>query len=309
MNKLKKEHIVNDEQRTLKLSLIANGLFFVLALIFALFTQSGAILFDGIYSLISFSMAVLTLKVAKLIALPDDDIFHFGYAAIEPTLNLFKSIIIILACIYAVFGAINQLINGGNPTKYGIAAIYGFMSTIGCFLVAWVMFKRSEKFHSDLVKADAKTWLVDGVLSGAILIGFLTAWWLVNSPWPQWAQIVDPVILIALGLSALPVPVKIMLESLREVIHKAPTSDIVDKMEEQLKKSLINVGFNSIKFRVSKRGRRIYVLVHIIVNEEFSSSSIDELDDIRKYSHAMMKEIYPSIEMDLVFIKDPFFAI
>lgn len=309
MYKLKKEYIVNDEQRTLKLSLIASGFFFVIALIFALLTQSGAILFDGIYSLISFSMAMLTLKVAKLVKRPDDDIFHFGYAAIEPTLNLFKSIIIITVCIYAVFGAINQLINGGNPTKYGIAAIYGFISTIGCFLVSWVMFKRSKKINSDLVRVDAKTWLVDGVLSGAILIGFLTAWWLVNSPWPQWAQIVDPVILVVLGLSALPIPVKIMLESLSEVIQKSPTSELIEKMENQLEKSLIDVKFSSIKFRVSKRGRGIYLLVHVIVDDKFASSSIVELDEIRRHSYAMLKKIYPLIEMDLVFIKDQIFSI
>ncbi len=298
-----------EEHKTLKLSLFGSGAFVVLALVFALLTHSDSILFDGVYSLISFSMALLTLKVAKLVERPDDDVFHFGYSAIEPTLNLFKSLIIIATCVYAVFGAINQLSSGGNPTKYGLATIYGFISTAGCFLVSWIMFKRSKNYNSDLVRVDAKTWLVDGVLSGAILIGFLSAWWLVNSPWPEWAKIVDPVILIVLGLSALPIPMKVMLDSLKEVIHKAPTSGIVEEIEKHLIRSLNQVKYEKIEIRVSKRGRGVYLLAHIIVTDEFKCSSIDDLDEIRRHSHAVLKELYPSITVDLVFVKDPLFAL
>jgi predicted Co/Zn/Cd cation transporter (cation efflux family) len=39
-------------------------------------------------------MALLILKVANLVQMPDYDRFHFGYTAIEPTLNLFKSLVI-----------------------------------------------------------------------------------------------------------------------------------------------------------------------------------------------------------------------
>ena len=68
--------------------------FVVLALGFALVTGSDAILFDGIYSLIALCVALLTLKVARLAQRPDDDNFHFGYTAMEPTLNLFKALFI-----------------------------------------------------------------------------------------------------------------------------------------------------------------------------------------------------------------------
>jgi predicted Co/Zn/Cd cation transporter (cation efflux family) len=61
-----------DEQRLLKLSLIAVGVFVLTALGFALLTGSDSILFDGIYSLISFFMTLLTLKVASLVARPDE---------------------------------------------------------------------------------------------------------------------------------------------------------------------------------------------------------------------------------------------
>lgn len=300
---------VKNERKTLRLSLYGSGVFVILALVFAIITHSDSILFDGVYSLISFSMALLTLKVARLVERPDDDIFHFGYTAIEPTLNLFKSLIIVITCIYAVVGAINRLFAGGNTALYELATIYGLISTVGCFAVSWIMYYRSKHYHSDLVKVDAKTWLVDGVLSAAILTGFLTAWWLANSPWPHLAPIVDPLILITLGLSALPIPFKVMLHSLKEVIHKAPTSGIVEKIEAQLIKSLVNVEYESLEIRVSKRGRGLYLLAHIIVADEFNISSVEDLDEIRAKSHAMLEALYKHIVVDLVFISNPKFAI
>ena len=145
------------EKNLLKLSLFMAAVFVIVAFGFALATQSGAILFDGVYSLIAFFMALLTLKVANLVQRPDDDRFHFGYTAIEPTLNLFKSLIIIASCLYAVVDAINSLAAGGNTAQYGIAMIYGIFATVGCFGVSAYMTFRSKRLRSDLVSVDART--------------------------------------------------------------------------------------------------------------------------------------------------------
>jgi len=56
--------------------------------------------------------------------------------------------------------------------------------------------------------------------------------------------------------------------------------------------------------RISKSGRDIYLLVHIIVYESFSVATVRELDNIRKESEAAMREWNPSIIMDILFICD-----
>lgn len=140
----------------------------------------------------------------------------------EPTLNLFKSLIVIVTCVFGIVSAANRLAAGGNPAAYGLAVIYGAVATVGCFTVAWIMHRRRRDFHSDLVVVDVRTWFVDGLLSGSVMVGFAGAWWLAQSPWPQYAPLVDPILLMALGIAVLPIPGKIMLDSLREVIHIAP---------------------------------------------------------------------------------------
>ncbi len=289
----------------LKLSLYMAGVFVFVAFGFALITQSSAILFDGVYSLIAFFMAMLTLKVANLVQLPDDDRFHFGYTAIEPTLNLFKSLIIIVTCLYAIIGSINSLMAGGNAAEYDLAMLYGVFATLGCFAISWFMKHRSKSLRSDLVSVDAHIWLVDGVLSASILLGFVVAYCFEQYGFAAYAPYVDPLILIMLGTAILPTPCKIMLESLNEVIHKAPPEAVTSVIEKRLKQTLSSVPYEHIEVRISKSGRDVYLLVHIIVDESFSVATVRELDDIRKKSEAAMREWNPSILMDILFICDP----
>ncbi|WP_414828530.1 cation diffusion facilitator family transporter [Alteromonas sp. H39] len=293
------------EKRLLRISFYVAGLFVFVALGFAIITASAAILFDGIYSLIAFFMALLTLKVANLVQLPDDDRFHFGYTAIEPTLNLFKSLIIVATCLYAVVSSVQSLFSGGNVSEYGYAIVYGIIATIGCFTASFYMRINSKALRSDLVAVDAHTWFVDGVLSASILVGFAIAYGLQQSEFAHLAPYVDPLLLIVLGMAMLPIPFKIMLESLNEVINKAPSEAISSAIEKRLKKTLVDVPYEHVEVRISKVGRDKYLLVHIIVDESFSVATINELDDIRKKCESEMREWDPSIIMDILFIRDP----
>ncbi|MFC4701187.1 cation diffusion facilitator family transporter [Glaciecola siphonariae] len=293
------------EKSLLRLSFYTAGFFVLLAFGFAFVTHSDAILFDGVYSLIAFFMALITLKVANLVQMPDDDRFHFGYTAIEPTLNLFKSLIIIATCLYAVVGSVSALFSGGNAAQYNLAMIYGVFATVGCFAISFYMTHRSKSLRSDLVSVDAHTWFVDGVLSASILLGFVIAFSLESLGFAQFAPYVDPVLLIVLGLSMLPIPLKIMLESLNEVIHKAPPESVTKVIEKRLKQSLDAVPYEHVEVRISKSGRDIYLLVHIIVDKSFGKVTVAELDAIRKHSETTMREWNPSILMDILFICDP----
>ncbi|MBT0587289.1 cation diffusion facilitator family transporter [Alteromonas oceanisediminis] len=293
------------EKQLLQVSFYAAALFVVIALGFALYTHSSAILFDGIYSLIAFFMALLTLKVANLVQLPDDDRFHFGYTAIEPTLNLFKSLIIIATCLYAVVNSINTLMSGGNSAQYDLAMVYGIIATVGCFAVSGYMKHHGKALRSDLVGVDAHTWFVDGVLSASILAGFAMAYALDQSGWASLSPYVDPILLIVLGVAILPIPVKIMLDSLKEVINKAPPEAVTAVIEKKLKKTLSDVPYKHVEVRISKSGRDLYLLVHIIVDDSFSIATISELDDIRLKCEADMRQWDPSIIMDILFITKP----
>jgi len=151
------------EQSALRFSMISIIFFVLLGLVFASFTHSGSILFDGIYSLISFAIASLTLKVSQLAEKPDDETFHFGYTQFEPLINVIKSLFVLGACIYAFFGAVKSLMSGGNPMEMGYAVIYGVIAAFGSFGVGLYLKRKSKKCRSGLLRHRAKM-LLCGVL-------------------------------------------------------------------------------------------------------------------------------------------------
>lgn len=301
---MQKDNRVRKEQKALRISLFGVIFFVALALGFAVFTKSDAILFDGIYSLVSFATALLTLKVAKLAERPDDEQFHFGYTTLEPTLNLFKSLITIVVCVYAAVEALRRFLAGGTEAEYGWAVVYGVLATTGCFIVAALLKKYGRDSRSELVNVESQAWLVDGMLSASVLLGFLFAWSLSKSSYAHFAPYVDPLLLIIIVALALPIPGRIFLASLREVIVMAPPVEVVDEIGERLIPTLAHVPHNLIEYRVNKRGRNTYLLVHVLVSDEFKPESIDTLDAIRRSSSDQMKAWNPEIVMDILFVKD-----
>ena len=295
---------VISERKALKFSLFGVLAFIALALGFAVITGSDAILFDGIFSLVGFCMTLLTLKVAQWVERPDDDRFHFGYAAMEPTLNLFKSLTIIVICVFAFIGALERLLQGGTPTEYGWAVVYGFFATVGCFLVSWYMYRKSAVARSELVLVEAKNWFVDGMLSGSIFFGFISAFLLQKFELGEYAPLVDPSLLMLLVVLSLPIPAKVMWDSLKEVLDMAPHDELVQELESRLMASLDEVDTEHVEFRVSKQGRSIYVLVHVIVADDFAIAAVSDLDEIRRHSQDRIREWNPAVLLDMLFIRD-----
>ena len=195
--------------------------------------------------------------------------------------------------------------SGGYAAAYDTGIFYGVIATLGCFSISVYMRVKGKHLLSDLVKVDSHTWMIDGVLSASILLAFILAYALELTDYRAFAPYVDPVLLTILGLVMLPVPGKILRDSLNEVINKAPPEAVSAVIEKKLKKTLVDVPYEHVEVRISKRGRDIYLLVHIVVDDAFSIATIADLDVIRLNCEAEMREWDPAIIMDILFIKDP----
>ena len=105
------------EKRGLWLSIIGALFMAGLGVGFAILTSSSAVLLDGLFSLIGFAVGLVSLRVATLVRRPDDDLYHFGYAAYEPMLNLSKGLLMALVTIFALVSAIMVVLNGGREIE------------------------------------------------------------------------------------------------------------------------------------------------------------------------------------------------
>jgi cation diffusion facilitator family transporter len=293
------------EQRALKISVAASLLFALLAFGFVVLTHSEAILLDGVISLVGLGVSLLTLFVARLVELPGDDTFPFGYGHFEPMVNVVKSLIMVTVCVFALIGAISSILQGGNSLTAGLAIVYALIATIGSGALAYYMLYTSRYTASTLVAVDAKSWLLDAVISAAVLLTFVSMYLLRNSNWAEYLPYVDPGLVAFLVIIALPVPLKILRENMREVISMAPSKALQDAIHQQVLASLDGEEYEDIRLRILKQGRQILVFADIVLGSDYVLGTVATLDRIRTRMTDHLQEYDSNIEMKAVFIGDP----
>src|SRR5690554_1731910 len=214
------------ENLALTLSAVGAGLFALAGITWGLWVDSLVILFDGAYSLIGLGLSLLSLYAARLVRRPANEDYPFGMGAVVP------------------------LLQGGRAVAADMAMIFGAVNVVGC-LAVWV-YLRWSSFRNDsgLVKAEQRQWLMDSALSAAVMIGFAAAWMLERSQWSELAVYADPVMMLVISVYFMTVPVKMVLESVRELLLAAPRNEALDDIHETLEA----LSLSTAKSKLAKPG-------------------------------------------------------
>jgi predicted Co/Zn/Cd cation transporter (cation efflux family) len=151
---------------------------------------------------------------------------------------------------------------------------------------------------------DSKNWLIDGMLSGVVALVFVAAMILGRSRWASVVPYMDPALVILLVLGIVFVPLKIVRDSLREILAFAPDAETQDEVRRRVDGVLQDVPVASTQVRMMKIGRFLYVLNQIVVSPEFRPGRVDELDQVRARIAAALEGVEPTPVVDTLFTED-----
>jgi cation diffusion facilitator family transporter len=294
----------NLEGFALWLSVAGYACMAVAGLAFAALTQSGAILLDGAYSLLSFIMALLARRVAKLVEVPDSKNFQFGYAYFEPLMNTIRGLLIMTLVVFGIGSAVLALFNGGRPLKPGLALVYAVIVGVICISLSAVQRRHAKQTGSPLLKVDAKNWFIDGILTVAVGVAFLIAFVLQSTAWERWVDYVDPIVVIVLGMVMACTGIAIVLNNVGELLHVAPEQKIQEEVRRRFDEATEGLELRNRDVRMVKVGRYFYVLIKLIVGDDFRCSEIADLDRIRESISAALAGSHPRLVLDVVFTTD-----
>ena len=289
------------EKRALNFSVWGNVFMVVIGVGFAIVSASDAIMLDGLYSFIHLLIALLTLRVSKLVMRPSNDDYPFGYWMYEPMINLAKGLMIITLLAIALFNAFAALYGGGNAVVLDMAIFYAALATLGCFISAWFVGHLGKRAHSPLALVDAKNWWVDGYISAAMLAVFVAAYFLQDTVWSVWIPYFDPLMVIVLVLLIVVVPLGIMRDAWNEIVGKHPGEDIEDHVRDLIDAEISTAVHKGYRLRLVMTGR--FLLVHVYFKLDAGSplNSIEAFDDVRERLHQAFRKHYPFVAMDVVF--------
>ena len=295
---------IKAEQIALKIS-IFGALFIVLtSFCFAMWTHSEVILLDGIFFLIVFGMSLVTIRVAQVIQWPDDDQFHFGYAAFEPVLNVAKSIVILVVCVFALVSAVNDILQGGHALAAGPALVYSAILTVSSVALMIILRHYRNRCRSPLLEVDVKNWQVDSVIGAGLLVAFLTVYLLSDTAFSPYLVYADPVMVAVLVLISLPIPVKIIRDNLDDLLGRAPDPEFQTLVAQNLEAALAGEQVQDHCLRILKTGRVLYLVIHILLDTGHPIGTVSELDAIREKIKAGLLTVDPDINIDVCFVGD-----
>jgi len=229
----------------------------------AVATGSGAILLDGLFNLCFFATALVTLRVAALLARPDDERYPFGYLFFEPLINTVKGLLILGVSLFALVDAGIALFTGGRDVAFGPAALYAAFATVACLAVTLTL--RRGGTASPLVAADIDNWTVNTLISGGVLAGFLAAAALQRAGLDAAAAHVDPAMVALVVLVSIAVPVRMAGTGLMALLNRAPAAPVVAAMEAAIRGALGDLPLARLYVRAIQPGRTTYVVVHALL--------------------------------------------
>jgi cation diffusion facilitator family transporter len=296
------------EVRAFRISALGFLMISILGFVFALLAHSQAIMLDGVYALVSVVMTVLAARVARLVERPSSQRYHFGYAHFEPLLNLVRGLLIFAVCAYALVATVEVLLHGGREINAGVGLAYTALSAVWSVGVSLYQRRLARKLGSPALHVDARAWLVDGVLyvgeTGAFIVYLL----LLPTALAPWLRYADPIfVLIVVGV-LMRVPITTIREAVREVLHRAPPPEVQHNVRHQVAAALAGLPVRKTHSRMVEVGRFFFVLVHVVVADEFGSRPVAELDQIRRRVEQSLRDVHDRVVLDVVFTADEYWA-
>ncbi len=292
------------EQKALRISIVGYLLLGILAVVFALYSQSEAILLDGFFNLVSFVMSIVTLHVAKLLLRPPEERFQYGYMPFEPFVNTVKGLILFVVCGFALVSSVDALIDGGRELSAVPALIYSIIATAGCIVVMLVQKRIARGTKSPLLDLDIKSWKISAAISSAVACGFITAVILDQTGFSHVVPYIDPLMVIILVAAMIKMPISAVKEGVTDLFLGAPAGALQTEIRGRITKAIAEYSMEQNVIRMVKVGRHIFVTTVIVVAPGTAIGTVGELDAARETIAAAIEGVHPFIIVDVLFTGD-----
>ena len=300
---------MKSEKNTLMLSASGALFFAVLGVVWGIVIDSSMIVFDGLYSLISLFLSILAIFITGYISKNDFEKFPFGKRVLEPITVAFNSIVLTVMCSITFINSAKEILTGGKAVDAELALGYSIISILGCLIVYRVLARNNKKICSDIIKAESNQWLMDTLVSVAVLVGFLICTILDKTYLAYLSTYIDPLMVVITSAIFIRVPITTLIKSFKEILNRNADKDINDEIYTIVKDVEKEYNFEDSITRVSKIGKELRIEIDFVFNEQSKLNKLEEMDKVREYVYRSMSNIQLDKWLNVNFTGDKKWAI
>ena len=300
---------MKSEKNTLMLSASGALFFAVLGVVWGIVIDSSMIVFDGLYSLISLFLSILAIFITGYISKNDFEKFPFGKRVLEPITVAFNSIVLTVMCSITFINSAKEILTGGKAVDAELALGYSIISIAGCMIVYRVLARNNKKICSDIIKSESNQWLMDTLVSVAVLVGFLICTILDKTYLAYLSKYIDPLMVVITSAIFIRVPITTLIKSFKEILNRNADKDINDEIYTIVKDVEKEYNFEDSITRVSKIGKELRIEIDFVFNEQSKLNKLEEMDNVREYVYRSMSDIQLDKWLNVNFTGDKKWAI
>lgn len=264
-----------------------------MGLVLGLMVGSLVIVFDGVYSLVSLLLTLLSLAASRYIQAPSAGRFPFGKAMIEPIVIVVKASVILAIVSYSLYSAVTAMFSGGREVNASIATIFGIINVLGCSYAWWYIARKSKQFSSGLINAETKQWQMDTLLSLAVTVGFVVAWAMTLTPYAELNVYADPAMMILMSFYFIKVPYDMLKEAVRELLMMSPSKEIIQTVDQTVQAVDNELDQRLELAGVTKVGQELRVDVELRTEDKHLP-----IEDVKKARQTLQKRL-SNVPLDL----------
>ncbi|WP_397453625.1 cation diffusion facilitator family transporter [Pseudomonas sp. NA-150] len=307
---------MKSEQAVLRISIVMTVLVAISGVVFGLFAGSSSIVFDGIYSLVDAGMSGLALAVATLIRQYTGDTaashrlierFNMGFWHLEPIVLALNGTLLSCVSLYALINAVGSMLGGGRALEFGYAALFAGITLLVCFTMAACQLRANRTIRSDFVALDAKTWIMAGSISLALLVAFFVGVMVTETSYAWLAPYVDPAALAIICLVIIPMPLRTIQRAFSDILLVTPPG-LKLRVGEVAEAVVNEYGFLSYEAYVAKIGRAQQIELYFIVPSGEPARTLEAWDEIRDKIGDTLGDEGPHRWLTIAFTTDPHWA-
>lgn len=291
------------DARALLVSVWTSAAFAVLSLVWGLALGSRLIVFDGLYSFASVGLSMLAVLALRTARKGPDERYPWGREVWEPLTIVVKAAALGGLCLYALVGAVGEILSGGREIAAGWAVLYAIVAIAGGLAVSLYLRRRSSR-ASDLVRAEAAEWMGDTLLSLGVLGGFLLALILEVSGRADLARYVDPAMVAVISAVFLRVPARLLAGGAREVLTMSPAPALQQQLQARVRDIETDYGFAESFLRTSKVGGRLDVEADFVVDTTSKAQTVRQFDRVRADLQERLRPLGYATSMTVSFTAD-----
>lgn len=298
MSTLKQEQRI--AKRVTLVGAVWDALLGIAKIIAGYFSQSQALIADGIHSLSDLVTDVFVYVAATNARQGPDENHPYGHLRFETLTTVFLGMVLIIVALGIAYGSLTATEQAAQFTWYGLAAI---LVTIAVKEAIFHYTKKAgDQIGSKLLIANAWHSRSDALSSVAVLIGLIGVYF--GYPWAD--TVASIVVALLIGKMA----VVMVWENLAELVDTAPDPKLIAQIKDTANSLKHVVAPHDVRAR-SMAGK-IYLDMHIHVPSHASVSEGHYLGDLVAYTikqaHAQVEDVMVHIDTDEKIQTDSFMA-